>query len=550
MIKGMIGKLKKLNGSIQSVGGAALIIAAAGVASRLFGFLRDRILAAQFGAGDVLDAYYAAFRIPDFMYGLLVLGALSAAFVPVFTELYVEKKEEEAWRLSLGVLHLLVFALGFSAILFALFAPALMEALVPGFSPEKKELAARMTRVMLLSPIFLGISAVLGGVLVSLKRFLLYSIAPIFYNLGIIFGALVLVPKMGIAGLSWGVVLGAMAHALIQYVDIRPAGFRYRFSVRDFWKNDAVTKVIRLMVPRSIGMAVNQVGFFVITVFASTLASGSLAAFTLANNIQSVPLGLFGIAFSLAVFPTLSALAARRSEDEFIPIFSKTLRRILFFVLPLSVFIVVLRAQIVRVILGSGEFDWNDTITTFSVLGILSVSLFAQSLIPLFARAFFALQDTKTPLYAALASEAVHIGLTFFLINRFQVEGMAWAFSIATVVNLVLLYWFLRRRFAEWSDRSLLVSSGKIFAASIAAGVVAQSVKSLFGFHEARLDTFVEIFVQFAITLVTGGATFVLLSWIMRVEELEHLKRFFVRRIVGQPQTIVESEDQADRGGV
>lgn len=533
----------------RTVGGAAFIIAVAGIISRLLGFLRDRLLAGQFGAGDILDAYYAAFRIPDFMYNLLVLGALSAAFVPVFTELHIEKKEEEAWGLSRGMLHLIILLLGLSAVVIIVFAPWLMQLLTPGFSVEKQALTVEMTRIMLLSPLFLGVSAVFGGALISLKRFFLYSLAPIFYNLGIIFGALVLAPSMGPRGLAWGVVAGAFLHALTQYSDVRHVGFRYRFSREELWRNPLVTKVTRMMIPRSIGVAVNQFGFFVVTIFASTLASGSLTAFTLANNIQSVPLGLFGVAFSLAVFPSLSALTAKHAHEEFFRLFARTFQRILFFVLPVGVFIFILRAQIVRVILGSGKFDWQDTIATFSVLGILSVSLFAQSLIQLLARAFFALKDTHSPLYAALFAGVLHILLTFVLVKSFGIEGVAWAFSLATILNFFLLYMMLRARMrGEWSDRVLVVPAAKIALAAIAAGVVAQFTKSLFGFHEARLDTFWEIFTQFFVTAFVGGGVFAWLGWLMKIEELEHLRCFLIKRILGQPQMLVEAEKETESG--
>lgn len=539
-----------LSGPVHSVGGAALIIAVAGVASRLFGFLRDRILASQFGAGDTLDAYYAAFRIPDLLYSFLVLGALSAAFIPVFTELHVQKKEGEAWELAGNVLHLLVFALGIASVAAAIFMQPLMHVLVPGFSPEKKVLAEQFARIMLISPILLGMSAVFGGVLVSLKRFVLYSIAPIFYNLGIIFGAVFLVRIMGPSGLAWGVVLGALLHAIVQYIDLRASGFRYRFSLAGIRKNAAVRRVVMLMIPRSLGMAINQISFLVVTVFASTLMSGSLAVFTLANNIQSVPLGLFGIAFSLAVFPSLSALAANKSEGEFFDLFATTFRRILFFVLPLSVLMIVLRAQIVRVILGSGQFDWHDTIATFGVLGILSASLFAQSLIPLLARAFFALQNTKTPLYIALISEAFHIGLVFVFMKRYQIDGLAMAFSIATIINMALLYIFLRRNFQSWKDGDIFMPSMKIVIASLAAGIVAQLTKSAFGFNNNELDTFVAIFIQLIVTSAVGISVFIAFSWWMRIEEFERVKTFFMRRIFGQPQNLVEAEDELDRGGL
>lgn len=538
------------SGPVNSVSTAAFIIAVAGIGSRLFGFLRDRILAAQFGAGDTLDAYYAAFRIPDLLYSFLVLGALSAAFIPVFTEFYAQKKERQAWELASHVLHLLVIGLGLMSLLAIIFMHGLMDILVPGFSPEKKETTELFTRIMLLSPILLGMSAVFGGVLVSLKRFLLYSIAPIFYNIGIIVGAVFLVKFTGPSGLAWGVVLGALLHVIIQYIDLRSCGFRYTFSLKGIWKNTAVRKVVLLMIPRSLGIAINQISFLVVTIFASTLVSGSLAVFTLANNIQSVPLGLFGIAFSLAVFPSLSALAAKKLEGEFFHLFAKTFRRILFFVLPISVLMIVLRAQIVRVILGSGQFDWHDTIATFGVLGILSVSLFAQSLIPLLARAFFALQNTRTPLYIALVSEALHITLIFFFMRSYEINGLAIAFSIATIFNMLLLYIFLRRKFDSWRDADIFMPSMKIAFASIVMGIVAQLTKSAFGFNNNELDTFVAIFIQLLVTSTVGLSVFVVLSWWMHIEEFNHIKLFFIRRIFGQPQNLIEAEEEIDRAGL
>lgn len=537
-------------GPVNSVSTAAFIIAVAGIGSRLFGFLRDRILAAQFGAGDTLDAYYAAFRIPDLLYSFLVLGALSAAFIPVFTEFYTQKKERQAWELASHVLHLLVIGLGLMSLLAVVFMHGLMDILVPGFSPEKKDITEQFTRIMLLSPILLGISAVFGGVLVSLKRFLLYSIAPIFYNIGIIIGAVFLVKYTGPSGLAWGVVLGALLHVIIQYFDLRASGFQYTYSMKGMWKNIAVRKVILLMIPRSLGMAINQISFLVVTIFASTLAPGSLAVFTLANNIQSVPLGLFGIAFSLAVFPSLSALAAKKQEGEFFHLFAKTFRRILFFTLPISVLIIVLRAQIVRVILGSGQFDWHDTIATFGVLGILSVSLFAQSLIPLLARAFFALQNTRTPLYIALVSEALHIALIFFFMHSYAINGLAIAFSIATIFNMFLLYIFLRRRFDSWRDADVFMPSMKIVFASVVTGIIAQLTKSAFGFNDNELDTFVAIFIQLLVTSTVGLSVFVVLSWWMKIEEFDHIKLFFIRRIFGQPQNLIEAEGEIDRAGL
>jgi putative peptidoglycan lipid II flippase len=352
---------------------------------------------------------------------------------------------------------------------------------------------------------------------------------------------------MGVSGLAWGVVLGAFMHVLIQYLDLRSCGFQYAFSLKGIWSDAYVRKIVSLMIPRSVGMAVNQINFLIITVFASMLTSGSLAVFTLANNIQSVPLGLFGIAFSLAVFPNLSALASKKMDEEFFNLFAKTFRRIMFFVFPLGIFIIILRAQIVRVILGSGQFDWNDTIQTFNVLGVLSISLFAQSLIPLLARAFFALHDTKTPLYIALVSEVFHIGFMYFLVSPFHIIGLALAFSMATILNMVFLYIALRRKFSVWNDRDIFSPSIKIVIISLIAGAVAQFIKTAFGFSGNEIDTFVAVLIQLFVTSFVGVFVFIVLGWQLKIEEFEHIKNFFMRHIFGQPQNLVEAEEQIDK---
>jgi putative peptidoglycan lipid II flippase len=547
MIKKLV-KNKFLNEKpTQSVAAAAFIISLAGIASRILGVIRDRILAGNFGAGDTLDAYYAAFRIPDTLYNLLVLGALSAAFIPVFTELVSKKNEEKAWRMASGILMLQVCAMTLLAIIFAVFAPFFIKLITPGFSPEKMQTTVMFTRIMFLSPIFLGISAIFGGILVSFKKFLAYSIAPIIYNIGIIIGAVVLVPMMGTVGLAWGVVLGAFMHMLIQYPAAKISGFSLQGSIREALVDKGVRHVLRLMIPRAMSIAVTQVNFLVITIFASTLAAGSLAVFNFANNIQSAPLGLFGVSFAIAIFPTLSSYAALENKEEFVKVFSKTVRQVLFFVIPVSVLIFVLRAQIVRVLLGSGKFDWEDTILTFQTLGFLAISLFAQSLIPLLTRSFYALQNTKTPFYIALVSEAVNILAVIFLIGRFQVVGLAIAFSLASVVNMLLLIYFLRKQLQTVDARKIFNSAGKIVVASVIAGIGAQGSKYLIG-SQGELDTFLRVFTQLVFASVIGGGLFSLVSYYLKSEEFFKFTHSVTRKVFKVKKTI--QEDTAEVTGI
>lgn len=520
-----------------------MIISLAGIASRLLGLVRDRILASQFGAGDVLDIYYAAFRIPDLVYNLLILGALSAAFIPVFTELITKEKEEEAWEAATGLLSVQLMGMGALTLILAAMAPQLMRIMTPGFEAEKMQAATQFTRIMFLSPILLGISGIFGGILVSLKKFLIYSLAPIFYNLGIIFGALVFVPLIGPVGLAWGVVFGALLHMLVQYPAVKRSGFSILRHPGHALSDKNVRQIGKLMFPRMLGIAISQVSLLVITIFASTLASGSLAVFYLANNIQSAPLGLFGISFAIAVFPALSAYAAKGAKDEFAASVGKTLRQILFFVIPASAMIFVLRAQIVRVVLGSGKFDWEDTILTFQTLGILAASLFAQSLIPLFTRAFYALQDTRTPLYVALLAEAVTIGGLFALARPFGVYGLAAAFSLASLVHMLLLATLLFRRTPKIFEKGTSGAILKIVLATVVAASAAQLGKVIVG-TKGELDTFVEVLTQLGVALSMGVAAFSLASHYLGVEEFFRLMRSISRRVLQDRKVIRETTEE------
>lgn len=431
---------------INSITLAALIMAFSGIVSRLLGFVRDRILASEFGAGDVLDVYYASFRLPDMVFDLLILGALSAAFIPVFTGLMAKEKEQEAWRLAGGVFVLLSGAMAVLILILFAVAPAVVPYLVPGFGPHKTEQTLLFTQIMLFSPLFLGMSAVFGGVLMSLKRFAVYSLAPIFYNLGIIAGVVFFVPAMGPIGLAWGVVLGAVLHFAITMPAAVACGFGQQIvNVKAAWYNSDVRKVMVLMVPRIFGSASQQLSMVAVTFFASLTTGGALAAFTFANNIGSIPIGVIGIPFAVAAFPTLAAYYAKDDHDAFTELLVKYIRRTIFLVVPLMVGLVTLRAQIVRVVLGTGAFDWQDTIMTFQVLGILSFAVFALALIPLLARAFYAMHNTVTPVIVGLISVVVTVATIIAFLPLYDVYAIPLGFVFGALTNFVLLFILLEK---------------------------------------------------------------------------------------------------------
>ena len=513
---------KLFNTQSKTIAAAAVILGAASLVSRLLGLFRDRILAGQFGAGDELDIYYAAFRIPDLVYSLLVLGAISAGFIPVFVK-YLQKDKSQSWHLANSVLNLMALSLIVICSLLIIFTPWLIKLVAPGFSPEKLSLTVQLTRLMFLSPFFLGLSAVFGGILQSFRRFLIYALAPIMYNLGIIFGALVLVNYFGLLGLAYGVVLGAFLHMLIQIPAAYVCGFRWQ-SVFDF-KFAGARRIFKLMPPRILSLALSQINFWVMTVFASFLAVGSIAVYNLAHNIWSFPLGIFGISFALAAFPKFSQFAQKKQVVAFVKTFSLTLRQILFFTLPSAALFIILRAQIVRVILGTGRFDWQDTILTLQTLAYFSICLFSEALILLFLRGFFAWEDTRTPFLIGLLATGIRLSTAWFLARSLGVPGLALGFSLGSIVYLVLLFVALRKKLRSKASKNLdekniFVSGAKMLAASFLAALTAY-VALQFLAPLVNTATGLGLLIQGGLAGIFGILIYLFFTWLFRLDELK-----------------------------
>ncbi|MDD5071334.1 MAG: murein biosynthesis integral membrane protein MurJ [Patescibacteria group bacterium] len=550
MIKRLFG------GQINNITVAAGLVGASSLVSRFLGVFRDRILAGQFGAGETLDVYYAAFRIPDLIFNLLVLGALSAGFIPIFVGLlknplekivgfFPGKENKKAWELASNVLNILILGLLALCGLGVIFAPHLTRVIAPGFSAEKQALTASLTQIMFLSPLFLGISSVLGGILQSFKRFFVYSLAPIMYNFGIIIGALYFVPVWGIYGLAWGVVLGALLHMLIQLPTAVALGFRHSLKI-DF-KNKDLRKIGVMMAPRTMSLAISQINLVVITIIASTLVVGSLTIFNLANNLQSFPIGIFGISFAIAAFPSLSAAAF--SKKDLVESFSSTLRQILFFIVPSTVLLITLRAQIIRVILGTGLFDWEDTVLTMNTLGFFSLSLFAQASLPLLVRVFYARHDSKTPFFIGLFSAVINVALSLWLARRLGVEGLALAFSLASILNFVLLWLALRFSLGNMDEMKILVAVIKFSAAALACGITVQGMKMLVGFF-VDMAKFWGVLTQGAVAGIAGIFIYAAVCSLLRSEEFMAIWTPIKCKLCRQPLKKVTTEDQGEARGI
>lgn len=511
----------------NTVAGGAIIIALFSIFSRLLGLLRDRILSSSFGAGQVLDAYYAAFRLPDLVFNTLILGAFSSAFIPVFLK-YFSQDKKEAWQITNSILNVLFLIILFLAVLSFIIAPTMIEIMVSGFTESAKILTVSLTRIMLISILFFTLSNVAGSVLNSFRRFLAYSLAPVMYNLGIIFGILFLTKtSLGLKGLAWGVVLGSILHFLVQIPSLLKIGYQWKPAFN--LVHPALKRIMKLMMPRCFALAINQFNFIVVTLIASTITIGAVAIYNLAFNLISFPVGIFGVSLAISIFPSLSQNFVDGEHRVFGRQFSKTIRQILYLIIPFTVLFIALRAQIVRLILGAGIFSWRDTILTAQTLGWFSLSLFAQSLIPIFARAFYAVQDTKTPVKIALLSFFVNIIGCVILGSLMGIAGLAAAFSLACLVNFVLLYLVFHKKVINLQNKEIGWAALKIIGISLLMAVAVQIIK----YQTASLvnmQTFIGVFTQAGLAFIGGGLFYFILSLLFRFSEVDFIRKFVLSK--------------------
>ncbi|MDP3741235.1 MAG: murein biosynthesis integral membrane protein MurJ, partial [bacterium] len=420
-----------------------------------------------------MDVYVAALRIPDLIFNLLILGTLSVAFIPVFVG-YVKRDSPETSVIASTIFNITLLVMIFFVTAGIIFAPILIKVIAPGFSMEAAASAIAMTRILLLSPLLFSLSSILTSILHSYKRFLVAAIAPLLYNLSIIFGAIYVYPKFGLSGLAWTVVLGAFLHMLLQLplslkLGLRPLRF---LDIH----HEGVKKIAKLFLPRILALDLGQISLLIATVIGSALTVGSLSGFYYAFELETVPVGIFAMSFAIASFPTMAEFFEKNDIVGFKRFFSVTTVQILFFIIPISVLMLLLRAQIVRLVPGAIEgtrFTFADTALTASSLGFFVLSLFAQSLVPLLARAFFAFQNTITPLIISSIAAVINITAAIFLSRQFGSAGLAMAFSIASIVQMVILVAALRRRLGDLEDDFVILRVLKISIASVLMAIVA-----------------------------------------------------------------------------
>jgi putative peptidoglycan lipid II flippase len=542
---------------------AAYLLAAFAFASQFLGLIRDRTLAASFGAGHTLDIYYAAFLIPNLLFSTVASLLSLYALMPVLSRL-----EEEKEGLMMSFLRdlALVFILGMtfiSLIAYAL-APILAPIVSPGLAadPATRLQLILLMRILLLQPILLGISNTISSLTQLRHRFVLYSISPLLYNLGIIFGAVFLYPRFGIAGLGFGVVIGALMHMAVQL----PFFFGEKFEGRvGLSRLSRLTKeILALSVPRTLALASNQISLLVLVALASFLVPGSITIFNFAYNLQSVPLTIIGISYSVAAFPTFVTLYAKGAKEEFTRYAEAALRHIIFWSVPCTVFMIVLRAQIVRTVLGAGQFDWDATRLTAAALALFIISLLAQSGTFLISRAYYAIGNTKKPFYIGLADIGISIVSAFGLLWLFNtdlffkdfIEALLRVNDIAGTGVLMLSLGYACGSIAEFLIgyvffiRDFNVSHARFnrlffetFAASIIGGAVSYSILSATG-QVGTINTTIGIFTQGFVAGVVGIVVSIALLWVLKSVELREVLNALKRKFADAPAVVaVEPSD-------
>ncbi|MFH1561312.1 MAG: murein biosynthesis integral membrane protein MurJ [Patescibacteria group bacterium] len=462
----------------SSIFSAATILAGTFGLSALLGILRDRFLYAEFYAccASQLDAYNAAFRIPDIIFRLLIIGALSAAFIPVFSQ-EIAKNHKQAHQMASSIVNILFLAVGGLSLLAAIFALPLSQLIAGGFGQQQVLLMSQISRVMILAQLFFLLSNFATGILQTHRRFLVPALSPLAYNLGIIFGIKVLSGHFGIFGPALGVVLGACLHFLIQVPVLRTVGFSY-FPMISF-KLTGVRRVLKLMLPRTLALGLGEIEATAVLFFASTLTAGSLSLFYLGQHLAGFVSRLFGTTLGQASLPILSGVAGKGDMDTFRRILIDTVLQAVYFVVPVAIIVLILRIPIVRLAYGTAQFPWQATLTTGRILLFLSPLMVASALIDILTRAFYAMQDTKTPLIVSLISLSVGVSASALTVFGFGwgTIGLALAASLSGLVHLLALSFLIVKKVNGGGvSQRIIVPTTKIILSGAVAAVWAWSL--------------------------------------------------------------------------
>jgi len=454
---------------------AGLIVSAAFLVSRILGWVRVVVIVNSALPGTDLDSFYSAFRLPDFVFQLVAAGALSSAVIPVISGLIATDQTARAWLVVSTIANLMLAALLVLGLVVFVTAPVLIPWITPGFEAQWAQIVD-LTRIMILGPIFLALGSLVTSVLNARGRFAASAIAPIVYNLAIIGAAWFLVPLWGVTALAIGVVAGSIGHLVVQLAPLRALGFRYerRVDLEDAQARQA----LKLLAPRALGLGVTQVTFLVATSLASTMGTGAVTSFNVAFTLRQIPIGLIGVPLGVVVLPSLSREATIGRLEEFAALVSRSIRLVVFVMIPLTGISIVLRRDVVRLLFGYGRFDDAAITLTATTFAAFLVGLTAHSLIAVLARAFYARQDTRTPVAAAILAVVVNTTLAFVFAGPLGLPGLGLAIAIAAWLETIVLFVLLDRSLPELSVRPILSLGVRAVVVGIGGSLAAAGVEA------------------------------------------------------------------------
>lgn len=504
------------NKEFHGVNEAALLLGSFAFLSQILGLIRDRMLAHSVGAGTALDVYYAAFRIPDFLY----VSVASLASITVLMPFVVERMKGENGKRSAqkflnSIFSAFMICMICVSIIVYFFMPYIAKWIAPGFSAESFELLVSTSRIMLLSPILIGFSNLIGTITQLYKKFFVFSLAPVFYNLGIILGIIFFYPQLGTLGLAYGVVVGAFLHLIIQVPTVLSYGLMPFLTTKINWKD--VSSVVSTSIPRTLTLSFSSIVFIVFISLASRLNSGSISLFTFSFNIQSVPLGIIGISYSVAAFPILVKAYAKKDLNTFRASIVEGIQQIMFWAMPVMALFVVLRAQIVRVVLGTNTFSWAQTKLTAAAVALFMISLVSQSIVLLLIRGYYASGNTRKPLIINFFSSVFVVIFGFLTLHLFNympvlrhtiedllrvsgLEGtemlaLPFAYTIGSLINVYLIWRSFRKDFFLNMKTRISQTAWQSLLATVVIGIVAYFALDVFD-NIFSLSTFWGIFLQ------------------------------------------------------
>lgn len=530
-----------------TIGSAAFVLMLMVLVSGVLGLVRWRVLNARFSPEET-GIFLAAFRIPNLLFDLLAAGALTSAFIPVFTRFLTQKRKEDAHKMASAVINLTILLLVIIALPVFIFAPGISSVLAPGFSPDQIDRMAFFTRIMIVFQVVpLLIGNFFTGILQSYNLFIIPAIAPIVYNVGMIIGIVVFSASLGLLAPVVGVGIGAVLFLLIQVPLIIQTGYRHSFTISR--RIEGVAEVGRLMVPRILGLVVSQIDITVDLMLSTLLGSKMVTVFYFAQSLQQLPVRLFGTTVAQAALPTLSTTWAQKNEEEFRSSLLKAIHMIFFFVMPISVLFMVLRIPIVRLLYGASRFDWEATVLTGVTLSMFSVSLCAQAISNVLIRAFYALYNSKTPVIVNSISVGVNtvLSFVFILVLHLPIWSLGLSTSIASFINMGIMIILLRKSIGGFRGALVYPIVKMLLAATITGVMLYIPLKLL---DQLVFDT-TRTFGLILLTGVTGSigvATYVFLSWVLGVGEVSSFLRLLkkvkqVRSILLEPADEVTGTD-------